>query len=209
LIDLSFLGIDNVLLLRGDSIKSEGSFKPEPNGNAYALDLVQQVVNMNRGVYLDDELEDVSSTNFCIGIAGYPEKHFEAPNLKTDLKYLKAKVDAGADYIVTQMFYDNSKYFDFVNLCRENGINVPIIPGIKIMTTKKQLNILPSIFHIDIPDALAEAVEKAKTSEQVKEIGVEWAIQQCKELVAANVPCLHFYTMGNPDTCKRVAEKVL
>ena len=209
LIDLSFLGIDNVLLLRGDSIKSEGSFKPEPNGNAYALDLVQQVVNMNRGVYLDDELEDVSSTNFCIGIAGYPEKHFEAPNLKTDLKYLKAKVDAGADYIVTQMFYDNSKYFDFVNLCRENGINVPIIPGIKIMTTKKQLNILPSIFHIDIPDALAEAVEKAKTSEQVKEIGVEWAVQQCKELVAANVPCLHFYTMGNPDTCKRVAEKVL
>jgi len=209
LIDLSFLGIDNVLLLRGDSIKSEGSFKPEPNGNAYALDLVEQVVNMNRGVYLDDELEDVSSTNFCIGIAGYPEKHFEAPNLKTDLKYLKAKVDAGADYIVTQMFYDNSKYFDFVNLCRENGINVPIIPGIKIMTTKKQLNILPSIFHIDIPDALAEAVEKAKTSEQVKEIGVEWAIQQCKELVAANVPCLHFYTMGNPDTCKRVAEKVL
>lgn len=209
LIDLSFLGIDNVLLLRGDSIKSEGSFKPEPNGNAYALDLVEQVVNMNRGVYLDDELEDVSSTNFCIGIAGYPEKHFEAPNLKTDLKYLKAKVDAGADYIVTQMFYDNSKYFEFVDLCRENGINVPIIPGIKIMTTKKQLNILPSIFHIDIPDALAEAVEKAKTSEQVKEIGVEWAIQQCRELVAAKVPCLHFYTMGNPDTCKRVAEKVL
>jgi methylenetetrahydrofolate reductase (NADPH) len=209
LIDLSFLGIDNVLLLRGDSIKSEGSFKPEPNGNAYALDLVEQVVNMNRGVYLDDELEDVSSTNFCIGIAGYPEKHFEAPNLKTDLKYLKAKVDAGADYIVTQMFYDNSKYFEFVDHCRENGINVPIIPGIKIMTTKKQLNILPSIFHIDIPDALAEAVEKAKTSDQVKEIGVEWAIQQCKELVAAKVPCLHFYTMGNPDTCKRVAEKVL
>ncbi|HOS48974.1 MAG TPA: methylenetetrahydrofolate reductase [NAD(P)H] [Bacteroidia bacterium] len=209
LIDLSFLGIDNVLLLRGDSIKSEGSFKPEPNGNAYALDLVEQVVNMNRGVYLDDELEDVSSTNFCIGIAGYPEKHFEAPNLKTDLKYLKAKVDAGADYIVTQMFYDNSKYFEFVDLCRENGINVPIIPGIKIMTTKKQLNILPSVFHIDIPDALAEAVEKAKTSDQVKEIGVEWAIQQCKELVAAKVPCLHFYTMGNPDTCKRVAEKVL
>jgi methylenetetrahydrofolate reductase (NADPH) len=209
LIDLSFLGIDNVLLLRGDSIKSDGAFKPEPNGNAYALDLVEQVVNMNRGVYLDDELEDVSSTNFCIGIAGYPEKHFEAPNLKTDLKYLKAKVDAGADYIVTQMFYDNSKYFEFVDLCRENGINVPIIPGIKIMTTKKQLNILPSVFHIDIPDALAEAVEKAKTSDQVKEIGVEWAIQQCKELVAAKVPCLHFYTMGNPDTCKRVAEKVL
>lgn len=209
LIDLSFLGIDNVLLLRGDSIKSEGSFKSEANGNAYALDLVEQVVNMNRGVYLDDELEDVSSTNFCIGIAGYPEKHFEAPNLKTDLKYLKAKVDAGADYIVTQMFYDNSKYFEFVDLCRENGINVPIIPGIKIMTTKKQLNILPSVFHIDIPDALAEAVEKAKTSDQVKEIGVEWAIQQCKELVAAKVPCLHFYTMGNPDTCKRVAEKVL
>ena len=209
LIDLSFLGIDNVLLLRGDSIKSEGSFTPEINGNAYALDLVEQVVNMNRGVYLDDELEDVSSTNFCIGIAGYPEKHFEAPNLKTDIKYLKAKVDAGAEYIVTQMFYDNSKYFEFVKLCRDNNITVPIIPGIKIMTTKKQLTILPSIFHIDIPDAMAEAVEKAKTSEQVKEVGVEWAIQQCKELVAANVPCLHFYTMGNPDIYKRVAEKVL
>jgi methylenetetrahydrofolate reductase (NADPH) len=208
LIDLSFLGIDNVLLLRGDSIKSEGSFKPEPNGNAYALDLVEQVTNMNKGIYLDDELEDVSSTNFCIGVAGYPEKHFEAPNLKTDLKYLKAKVDAGAEYIVTQMFYDNSKYFEFVDNCKEMGINVPIIPGIKIMTTKKQLNILPSIFHIDIPDELAETVAAAKNSEQVKEIGIEWAIHQSKGLLAANVPCLHFYTMGNPDTCRRVAAEV-
>jgi len=208
LIDLSFLGIDNVLLLRGDSIKSEGSFKPEEDGNAYAIDLVKQVVNMNKGIYIDDDLQDVSPTKFCIGVAGYPEKHFEAPNLKTDLKHLKAKVDAGADYIVTQMFYDNSKYFEFVNLCREAGITVPIIPGIKIFTARKQMNILPSIFHIDIPDALADAVEKAKTPDQVREVGIEWAIQQCKELIDAKVPCLHFYTMGNPEPCKRVAEKI-
>jgi len=208
LIDLSFLGIDNVLVLRGDSIKSEGSFVPEPDGNAYAIDLLKQVVQMNNGHYLDDDLQGVAPTHFCIGVAGYPEKHFEAPNMRSDLKYLKAKVDAGAEYIVTQMFFDNSKYFHFVDMCRKEGINVPIIPGIKVMTTLKQLNILPSIFHIDIPHELAEAVEKADTPQKVKEAGIEWSIHQCKELKAAGVPCIHFYTMGNSDTCKRVAQHV-
>jgi methylenetetrahydrofolate reductase (NADPH) len=208
LIDLSFLGIDNVLVLRGDSIKSDGAFIPEPDGNAYAIDLLKQVVQMNNGRYLDDELQGVAPTHFCIGVAGYPEKHFEAPNMKSDMKYLKAKVDAGAEYIVTQMFFDNSKYFSFVELCRQEGIRVPIIPGIKVMTTKKQLNLLPSVFHIDIPDDLADAVEKADSPEKVREAGIEWSIQQCKELKAAGVPCIHFYTMGNSDTCKRVAQHV-
>lgn len=208
LIDLSFLGIDNVLVLRGDSIKSEGQFVPEPDGNAYAIDLLEQVVRMNKGTYLDEELQGVAPTGFCIGVAGYPEKHFEAPNMRTDLKYLKAKVDAGADYIVTQMFFDNNKFFSFVETCREMGITVPIIPGVKILTTKKQLSVLPSVFHIDIPHDLEDAVESCDTPEKIKEAGIEWAIQQCKELKAAGVPCIHFYTMGNSDTCKRVASKV-
>ncbi len=208
LIDLSFLGIDNVLVLRGDSIKTESQFTPEPNGNAYASDLLQQIVNMNRGKFMDDELLDAVPTNFCVGVAGYPEKHFESPNMKNDIKYLKMKVDLGADYIVTQMFFDNSKFFKFVDECRAAGITVPIIPGLKVLTTKKQLTLLPSIFHIDMPDDLADAVEKAKDNEQVKEIGIEWCINQCKELFKHNVPCLHFYTMGTSEVCRRVAEKV-
>ncbi|MBL7923773.1 MAG: methylenetetrahydrofolate reductase [NAD(P)H] [Bacteroidia bacterium] len=208
LIDLSFLGIDNVLVLRGDSIKGEGAFIPEPAGNAYAIDLLGQVVNMNKGHYLDDELQGVAPTGFCIGVAGYPEKHFEAPNMRSDLKYLKAKVDAGAEYIVTQMFFDNKKYFDFVATCKDMGIHVPIIPGIKVLTTKKQMTVLPSLFHIDIPDDLEDAMEHCDTNEKVKEAGIEWAIQQCRELKAAGVPCIHFYTMGNSDTCKRVASQV-
>ncbi len=208
LIDLSFLGIDNVLVLRGDSIKTEGSFVPEPDGNAYAIDLLEQVVCMNKGQYLDDDLQGVAPTKFCIGVAGYPEKHFEAPNLRTDLKYLKAKVDAGAEYIVTQMFFNNEKYFEFVKACREMDINIPIIPGIKVLTTRKQLTVLPSIFHIDIPDDLEDAVEATKTNEEVKEAGIEWTIQQCKELKAAGVPCIHFYTMGNSEICRRVASQV-
>ncbi len=208
LIDLSFLGIDNVLVLRGDSIKSEGKFVPEPEGNAYAIDLLKQVVSMNSGHYIDDELQGVAPTDFCIGVAGYPEKHFEAPSLRTDLKYLKAKVDAGADYIVTQMFFDNSKFFAFVEACRAMGITVPIIPGIKVMTGRKQLSVLPSVFHIDIPHDLEDAVEACKSDEAIKEAGIEWAITQCRELKAAGVPCIHFYTMGNSDTCRRVAKNV-
>ena len=208
LIDLNFLGIDNVLLLRGDAIKSEQAFEPHPMGHHYALDLVQQVVNMNKGIYLDEDLNDVSPSGFCIGVAGYPEKHFEAPNLKKDLSFLKAKIDAGADYIVTQMFFDNAKYFDFVKLCRENGINVPIIPGLKPLTTSKQLSILPKIFHVDIPHDLIEMVEQCKSEKEVKQAGIEWCIQQSKELMAKGVPCLHYYTMGNAEITCRIAEKV-
>jgi methylenetetrahydrofolate reductase (NADPH) len=208
LIDLHFLGIDNVLLLRGDSIKSEPAFIPEPNGHAYAIDLVRQVGEMNQARYLHEDINDMAPTNFCVGVAGYPEKHFEAPNMGSDLKYLKQKVDAGAEYIVTQMFFDNSKYFSFVEKCREAGINVPIIPGLKIMTGKKQLLGLPKIFKIDVPEALADEVEKCETDAQVREVGIEWCIQQSKELMTANVPCLHFYTMGSSEVTRRVASKV-
>ncbi|MDX1905106.1 MAG: methylenetetrahydrofolate reductase [NAD(P)H] [Thermonemataceae bacterium] len=205
LIDLHFLGIDNVLVLRGDAIKTEGSFVPEPNGHAYASDLLQQVVAMNNGNYLDEGVHAMQ-TNFCIGVAGYPEKHFEAPNLQTDLKYLKLKQDLGAEYIVTQMFFDNQKYFDFVEKCKEIGITIPIIPGLKPITTKKQLTILPSIFHIDMPNDLVKAIEKAKNNEEVKQIGIEWGIQQSKELMQAGVPVLHYYSMSKSDAVKQIAE---
>ena len=208
LIDLQFLGIDNVLALRGDSIKTESAFVPEPGGHNYALDLVEQINGMNKGKYIDEEMKDAEPTNFCMGIAGYPEKHFEAPNMYSDLKYLKAKVDAGAEYIVTQMFFDNKKYFEFVKSCRDAGINVPIIPGVKMITQKKQLNSLPKIFHIDMPIDLYKEIEKCKDDAQVKEVGINWAIQQCKELVKQKVPCVHFYTMGTSETTRRVASEV-
>ena len=208
LIDLQFLGIDNVLVLRGDSIKTESQFIPEPGGHNYALDLVKQVKDMNSGLYLDDEMKDASPTNFCMGIAGYPEKHFEAPNLYSDMNWLKAKVDAGADYIVTQMFFDNKKYFEFVELCRKNGINVPIIPGLKILSSRSQLIALPKIFHIDLPQDLFIELEKCKDDKAVKEVGIKWCIQQSQELKKANVPCLHYYTMGTSDSTKRVAKEV-
>lgn len=208
LIDLQFLGIDNVLALRGDSIKTESQFVPEPGGHNYAIDLVKQIKDMNNGIYLDDEMKDASPTDFCMGIAGYPEKHFEAPNLYSDMKWLKAKVDAGADYIVTQMFFDNKKYFEFVDLCRKNDINVPIIPGLKILSSRSQLIALPKIFHIDLPQDLFVELEKCKDDKAVKEIGIKWCIEQSKELKKANVPCLHYYTMGTSDSTKRVAKEV-
>ncbi len=206
LIDLNFLGIDNVLALRGDAISSEKSFKPEANGNAFAIDLVNQISGMNQSEYLDDELQNAVPSNFCIGVAGYPEKHFEAPNMKSDLKFLKQKIDAGAEYVVTQMFYDNQKYFEFVDKCRAAGINVPIIPGLKPITVKSHMNVLPSIFHIDIPDDLLAAVEKCKDNTAVKEVGVEWGIHQAKELMEAGVPVLHFYSMGKSDSVQRIAK---
>ncbi len=208
LIDLNFLGIDNVLLIRGDSISNERKFTPEPEGNAFAIDLVDQVVKMNAGAYLDEELINAMATNFCIGVSGYPEKHFEAPNTKSDLKYLKEKVDLGAEYIVTQMFFDNQKYFQFVDDCKKAGINVPIIPGLKPMTMKNHLTVLPSIFHIDIPEILAEDVENAKNNSEVRQIGIEWAIQQSKELMAAGVPVLHYYSMGKSDAVYRIAKEL-
>lgn len=208
LIDLQFLGIDNVLALRGDSIKTEPAFVPEPGGHAYALDLVKQIKDMNESRYLDNDMKDAAPTNFCIGIAGYPEKHFEAPNMISDLKYLKQKVDAGAEYIVTQMFFDNNKYFQFVEECRKQGINVPIIPGLKILSSKKQIITLPKIFHIDIPQPFYEALESCKDEKQIKEVGIKWCIEQCKELIKANVPCLHFYTMGASEMTKAVAKEI-
>jgi methylenetetrahydrofolate reductase (NADPH) len=205
LIDLSFLGIENVLVLRGDPIKSEPTFSPEPDGHHFATDLLKQVANMNKGIYLDEEMKTPIATEFCIGVAGYPEKHFEAPNLRTDIKYLKKKQELGADYVVTQMFFDNKKYCDWVNKCREEGITIPIIPGLKPITTKKQITVLPRIFHIDIPDQLAEAVESCKTDAEAKQVGIEWCIQQSKELMEFGVPVLHYYSMGKSDTVRKIA----
>jgi methylenetetrahydrofolate reductase (NADPH) len=208
LIDLNFVGIENVLILRGDPIKSEGRFKPEPDGHAYAIDLLRQVVNMNEGRYLDPDLRDVQKTAFCIGVAGYPEKHFEAPNLLSDLRHLKAKVDAGAEYIVTQMFFDNAHYFQFVEKCRQAGITVPIIPGLKPLTSKSQLSVIPHHFHIDLPEELVEHVEKARNDAEVREIGVQWCIRQSKELKAHGVPVLHYYTMGKAGGTAEIAKAV-
>jgi methylenetetrahydrofolate reductase (NADPH) len=208
LIDLSFLGVDNVLLLQGDAIKTESKFVAEPDGHRFASELVDQVVRMNKGFYLDEELLHAAPTNFCIGVAGYPEKHFTAPNLKSDLRYLKLKVDMGAEYVVTQMFFDNKKYFEFVAACREAGIQVPIIPGIKPLTGKAQLTVLPKTFHIDIPDELADEADKAKDNVAVKELGIQWAIQQSRELIKAGVPTLHFYSMGKSDPIYRIAREL-
>lgn len=204
LIDLDFLGIDNVLVLRGDPIKSETYFKPNKGGHSYASELLGQVNEMNNGVYLDEDLKNSAPTNFCIGVSGYPEKHFEAPNMRSDIHFLKKKVEAGADYIVTQMFFDNQQYFDFVNLCRENDINIPIIPGIKPMSTKKQLTLLPQRFHLNVPNLLVDQVLKYKTNEAVRQVGVEWAIQQTKELIEFGAPCIHFYTMGKSDNVQKI-----
>ncbi|MDP2174906.1 MAG: methylenetetrahydrofolate reductase [NAD(P)H] [Bacteroidota bacterium] len=208
LIDLNFLGIDNVLALRGDNAKNESMFVPEVGGNANSLELIHQIKNMNNGIYIDEELTNANVTNFCIGAAGYPEKHHDAPNMKNDLKFLKRKVESGAEFIVTQMFFDNQKYFDFVARCRENDIHVPIIPGVKPLTSKSQLHILAKLFHIDIPDALTDEVENAKSTDAIKQIGVEWCAEQCKELIAAKVPVLHFYTMGKSEATRKICEKV-
>src|SRR6478735_8883939 len=209
LIDLQFLGIDNVLALRGDSIKTEAAFIPEPGGHHFGLDLVKQIVEMNKANYLDDEMKNAEPTDFCIGIAGYPEKHFEAPNMTSDLKYLKAKVDAGAEYIVTQMFFDNKKYFEFVNSCRAAGITIPIIPGLKPITNKKQMNILPRTFHVDLPSEFTAEINKCKTDADVELVGTEWLLQQSRELKAAHVPVLHYYTLGKPKVICDVVKEIV
>jgi methylenetetrahydrofolate reductase (NADPH) len=208
LIDLQFLGIDNVLVLRGDARKSDSSFIPTPEGHAFASDLVQHVMDMNNGKYLHEDIETSEKTDFCIGVAGYPEKHFESPNLDTDFKYLKLKVDLGAEFIVTQMFYDNEKYKNFVDKCRANGINVPIIPGLKPITNSKQLISLPKTFHLDIPLALSEAISDCKSEKEVKEVGIEWMIHQCKGLIELGAPVLHFYTMGNSGPTRKIAQAI-
>lgn len=198
LIDLDFLGINNVLVLRGDAPKNEPAFEPEKEGNKYAIDLLQQVKNMNDGRYLDEDIKNGGKTNFCMGVAGYPEKHFEAPNLEIDLLKLKAKVDAGAEYIMTQMFFDNAKFLAFVTSCRNMGIDVPIIPGLKPITSKKQLTVLPRIFHVDIPTDLSNAILSCKTDADCETVGAEWLLQQSRELKQFGVPVLHYYTLGKP-----------
>jgi len=207
LIDLNFLNINNVLALRGDARHLEDKFIPEPGGHKFALDLVKQINEMNQGRYLDSNIHDGAKSDFCIGVAGYPEKHFEAPNLETDIKWLKKKIDAGADYIVTQMFFDNEKYFEFEAACRRAGIDVPIVPGLKPITKRYQLNTIPRKFFINFPEPLVKAMMKAKGS-QIKEVGTEWCIQQSKELKERGVPCLHYYTMGDVDTTRKICEAV-
>ncbi len=208
LIDLNFLGIQNVLALRGDNLREERNFTAEKNGNNNSLELIRQITDMNNGVYLDQELQNPTTTNFCIGAAGYPEKHIDAPNMESDLKFLKRKVDAGAEFITTQMFFDNDKYFQYVEKCREAGINVPIIPGIKPITRRSQMFGLPKIFNIDIPLDLYNALDDAKDDAVARKIGIDWCVQQCKELKAAKVPALHFYTMSYAGATKEVVSQV-
>lgn len=208
LIDLNFLNVQNVLALRGDARKFEDKFVPENNGHHYASDLIKQINGMNNGIYLDSNIEKGSKTDFCIGVAGYPEKHFESPNLELDLQYLKAKVDAGADYIVTQMFFNNEAFFSFVEACRKIGINVPIIPGLKPLTKMYQLTSIPRNFYVNLPNDLVKEASKATTDDQIKAIGTEWCIAQSKELKANGVSCLHYYTMSDTATVKKICSSI-
>ncbi|WP_299679348.1 methylenetetrahydrofolate reductase [NAD(P)H] [uncultured Dokdonia sp.] len=208
LIDMDFLGIENVMALRGDAVKSETYFKPNKNGNTYAQDLVEQIMDLNEGKYLDEDLLNSSKTDFCVGVAGYPEKHMEAPSLESDIHFLKKKLEAGACYVVTQMFFDNQKYFDFVAKCRAAGITKPIIPGLKPLSTRKQLNMIPQRFSVDVPDELVMEVVKSKDTAAVRQVGIEWCIQQSKELKEAGVPVLHYYSMGKSDNIRQIAEAV-
>lgn len=209
LIDLHYLGINNVLALRGDAAANQRFFTAHPHGHRYASDLVTQVRELNQGKYIEEETLDEGKTDFCIGVAGYPEKHFEAANANLDLQYLKAKIDNGGHYVTTQMFFDNAKYFDFVDACRARDIQVPIIPGLKPITNKRQLQIIPGIFHVDIPQELTKAILACKTDAECEEVGAEWLIAQCKELLAKNVPVLHFYTLGKPHVIQKVIKAVL
>ena len=208
LVDCHYLGIDNVMALRGDAMSHQKYFKPNDGGNHYAVDLVSQIQNLNCGKYLHDVVEATNKADFCIGVAGYPEKHLEAPSLQTDLKRLKEKVDAGADYVVTQMFFDNQKYFAFVEAAKNAGINVPIIPGIKPIAVKRHLQLLPQVFRIDLPETLISEVEKCKSNKEVRQVGIEFAIQQSKELLEAGVPVLHYYSMGKSDNIQAIASEL-
>lgn len=208
LVDCHYLGINNVMALRGDAMKHQSYFEATKGGHQYAKDLVEQIQNLNEGKYLHDVVEVDDKSDFCIGVAGYPEKHIESPSLKTDLKRLKEKVEAGADYVVTQMFFDNQKFFEFVKAARDIGINVPIIPGIKPLAIAKHLQLLPQVFKIDLPEDLISAVENCKNNKEVRQVGVEWAIQQSKELIDFGVPVLHYYSMGKSSNVEQIAKKV-
>lgn len=208
LVDCHYLGIENVMALRGDAMKDEQYFIPKEGGNNYAVDLVKQIDQLNKGKYLHEVMDINNKSDFCIGVAGYPEKHLESPSLTSDLKRLKEKVDAGAHYVVTQMFFDNSKFFEFVAKAREMGITVPIIPGIKPIAVKRHLQVLPQIFRIDLPEDLITAVEQCKSAADIRQVGIEWAIQQSLELKAAGVPVLHYYSMGKSENIRQIASKV-
>jgi len=208
LIDLDFLGIENILALRGDARKGDTHFIPEPDGHKNALDLIHQIRNMNAGIYLDEELTNARDTNFCMGAAAYPEKHIDAPSMEVDMKYLKRKVEAGADFLVTQIFFDNHHYFDFVAKCRENGIQVPIIPGIKPLSTAKQMELLPRIFHIEMPEDLRKATDGITDDDAIKQIGTEWGTMQCKELIKKGAPVMHFYTMGKSEQTSAICRAI-
>ena len=208
LIDLHYLGIDNVLVLRGDPAKPFKDFKAKENGYAYASELIRQVADMNQGRYLHEEDTPMAPSDFCIGAAAYPEKHFEATDHEIDFDYLKQKIERGTDYLVTQMFFDNSKYFAFVEKCRQHGITIPIIPGLKPLSTRKQLEILPRLFHLEMPDTLRKAVQDCETDQQARQVGVEWCVEQCRELIVGGAPVLHFYTMGKADNVMKIAREV-
>ncbi len=208
LIDLHFLGVKNLLVVRGDPQPSMKYFQPEQGGHTHSVELVQQITDLNNGIYLEEDLLNTTPTDFCIGVAGYPEKHIEAPNMESDLHFLKKKIEAGAQFIVTQMFFDNRKYFDFVDRCREAGITVPIIPGIKPISTLGQMNTLPHTFNIDLPEPLVKGLLKCTDNKQARQVGTEWATKQCRELVAHKVPVIHFYTMGRADNIAAIAKAV-
>lgn len=208
LIDLNFLSIQNVLALRGDKMKNDSCFTCTENGHAHASELVGQIQDMNKGMYLRSEITNAIATDFSVGVAGYPEMHSDAESMEKDLAYLKQKVDAGANYIVTQMFFDNAAFIRFVESCRTIGITVPIIPGLKPISVKRQLDILPQTFHLNIPADLHKEVEKCKDDAGVKQAGVEWTIAQCQELKRLGVPALHFYTMGRPDNIVKICKAI-
>ena len=209
LIDLNFLGIDNVLALRGDPPKNEKYFSPDAHGHSYAIDLVKQIEMLNRGQYLEDDIDGGVHTDFCIGVAGYPEKHYESPNPDLDMMFLKSKIDAGADYITTQMFFDNEKYHGFVNKCRDLNIDTPIIPGLKPLTSIKQLSAIPSFFHVDIPNDLALEMMKCKNDKDMELVGTEWLLAQTRDLIRAGAPVIHFYTLGKPHVVYNVMKQIL
>lgn len=208
LIDLHYLGVSNVLALRGDAAANEKFFTAHPNGHRYAEELVKQVMDLNKGQYQESDIIDGLKSDFCVGVAGYPEKHIEAPNLDTDIYFLKRKIDLGAEYVTTQMFFDNSHYFNYVQKCRENGVEVPIIPGLKPITTKRQLSVLPSVFNVDIPLELTKEMLAANTDEACEKIGEEWLLMQCRDLLQQKVPILHFYTLGKPHVISNVLKKL-
>ncbi|OFX88230.1 MAG: methylenetetrahydrofolate reductase [NAD(P)H] [Bacteroidetes bacterium GWF2_33_16] len=208
LIDFQFLGIDNLLALRGDPPKGARQFIAEPGGHSHSSELIEQIMNLNKGIYLNEDLVDAMPTDFSVGIAGYPEKHVEAPNLESDLEYLKLKVDKGADYIVTQLFYDNQTFYSFVDKCRKIGIDVPIIPGIKPVSTLNDISLLPQTFHIDLPNDLVQEIKKCKSNKEVRVVGVEWAIEQSKQLIKYGAPGIHYYTLDQSDNVKKIAQAI-